>query len=252
MIKTTTISEAFQRIRERALRTYDEDGRAMLEHLYDIEGSQGPDLGPNVQHWRMTISLPGARFKGFRPTSKYRWGFNKILHGWKLNYIHWLFYNLCCAFKPSRAEVQYSMIQAKCHHQVMSGVNNTGQSSSFQPTKGSSLPTSSPFPSSLILTTALSPPLICPLIILSDNPLPICFAISLFNGLAPNLGSYPCSASQSLTWSSTCKVILLSSSRFWSSRSLMSTMSRRADVLRRLKIINSSIRLRNSGASGSC
>jgi hypothetical protein len=74
---------------------------------------------------------------------------------------------------------------------------------------------------------------------LSANPFPICFAMRRFKGLAPNLGSYPLSASHSLTWLSMERVILLSSKRFWSSFILISTMSRRAEVDRRLKTINS-------------
>lgn len=106
-------------------------------------------------------------------------------------------------------------------------------------------PSFSPF----TFTIAVSPVFSSPLMILSAILFPICLLINLFNGLAPNLGSYPRSASQSLTVSSTESVIRRSSSRPCSSLRRMSTISRRADVDNRLKIMNSSIRLRNSGAS---
>ena len=103
----------------------------------------------------------------------------------------------------------------------------------------SSVPIIKPSPALLILTIALSPVLSSPLIILSANPFPICFAMRRFKGLAPNFGSYPLSASHSLTWLSMKRVILLSSRRPWSSFIRISTMSRRAEVERRLKTINS-------------
>lgn len=111
-------------------------------------------------------------------------------------------------------------------------------------------PTSSPSPVSLILTIALSPVFTWPLMILSAKPLPICFAMSLFKGRAPNLGSYPRSDSHCRTESLTSRVILRSSSLFWSSLIRISTISRKASGDRRLKMMNSSILFKNSGVSG--
>lgn len=112
------------------------------------------------------------------------------------------------------------------------------------------LSTSRPSPAELIVITALSPVLTSPRIILSANPFPICFEISRFRGRAPNFGSYPRLANHRLTDSSTSRIILLSSRRRCNSFNLISTMSRRASADRRLKMMNSSILLRNSGASG--
>jgi hypothetical protein len=112
------------------------------------------------------------------------------------------------------------------------------------------LSTSRPSPGKLISTTAMSPVLTSPRMILSANPFPICFEISRFRGRAPNFGSYPRFANHCLTDSSTSRVILLSSRRSCNSFNLISTISRRASVDRRLKMMNSSILLRNSGASG--
>lgn len=101
----------------------------------------------------------------------------------------------------------------------------------------------------LSFTTAFSPVFNSPLMILSASPLPISLEMSRLSGRAPNLGSYPLSDSHCRTSRSTSSVIRRSSSLFWSSKSRISTISRRASLERRLNIINSSMRLRNSGAS---
>lgn len=100
--------------------------------------------------------------------------------------------------------------------------------------------TSRPLPSSLIVTTAVSFIFTWPRMILSASLLPISWVISLLSGLAPNLGSYPLSASHVLMSSDTSSVMRLSFRRSCSSRRRMSTMSRRASRERRLNTMNSS------------